>query len=69
MIGLEHFPARVPAKSNHAFRHARESGHPVLRFGAVMAGRRPRGRVLLDCPLEPALGQREALIRVRAMTR
>jgi hypothetical protein len=37
MIGLEHFPARVPAKSNHAFRHARESGHPGLRFGAVMA--------------------------------
>ncbi|HJX19760.1 MAG TPA: hypothetical protein VJ454_02130 [Steroidobacteraceae bacterium] len=37
MIGLEHFPERVPVKSNHALRHAREGGHPVLRFGAVMA--------------------------------
>ena len=24
MIGLEHFPERVPVKSNHALRHARE---------------------------------------------
>jgi hypothetical protein len=38
MIGLEHFPERVPVKSNHALRHAREGEHPVLRFGAVMAG-------------------------------
>jgi hypothetical protein len=29
---------RVASRQNHAPRHARESGHPVLRFAAVRAG-------------------------------